>query len=89
MMQLRILIVDDELAISENLSDILEDFGHDVHWEVDPESALSTIERENECVFDVAILDFKMPKMNGADLLLQDSREMPRYRCDLSLGILR
>ena len=83
MMQLRILIVDDELAICENLSDILEDFGHDVHWEVDPESALSTIERENECVFDVAILDFKMPKMNGADLLC-----MIREKCPDIVAIL-
>lgn len=77
MMPLRILVVDDEPAICENLSDILEDFGHEVHWESDPESAIKAIEDNEECIFDVAILDFKMPKMNGAELLQRIRTKCP------------
>ena len=61
----RILIVDDELDASQNLSDILSDLGFQVDLAHDGPSAL---ERVRQQVYDVAVLDLKMPGMNGVEL---------------------
>lgn len=70
----RILVVDDEPDICRNLADILTDLGHEVVTALDGEQALELI---RERPFDVALLDFKMPGMNGLTLYHEIRKQRP------------
>lgn len=61
----RVLVVDDESDITYALKVGLEAKGFKVTVYNDPTAALSSF-RPN--TFDIAILDIRMPKMNGFDL---------------------
>lgn len=61
----RILIVDDEVDACQNLADILSDAGYEVDAAYDGESALELVGRN---AYDVALLDLKMPGMDGVEL---------------------
>jgi two-component system response regulator HydG len=61
----RILVVDDEADICRNLQDILTDLGNDVAIAFDGTEGLRLIQERS---FDVALLDFKMPGMDGLTL---------------------
>jgi two-component system response regulator PilR (NtrC family) len=65
-MKTRILIVDDERAIRDLLSDAVRHAGYDVLSARNGEEALSLIIKDN---IQIAICDIKMPGMNGIDLL--------------------
>lgn len=62
----RILIVDDDPDIRANLGDILSDLGHYTDTAADGDSALRLADRQ---VYDVAVLDYRMPGMNGVTLM--------------------
>jgi DNA-binding response OmpR family regulator len=57
-----ILIVDDEPDTCANLSDILTDLGYHVDTATSGEAALELVRSKR---YDVALLDFKMPGMDG------------------------
>lgn len=61
----KILIVDDEPAIRETLSDLLEDEGFVVARARDGLDALHVLEGR---VFDLIISDIKMPRLDGASM---------------------
>jgi CheY-like chemotaxis protein len=61
----RILVVDDDPDICRNLSDILVDLGYRVDFALDGPSAL---ELTRDRAYDVALLDLKMPGMDGLTL---------------------
>ncbi len=65
-MKTRILVVDDERAIRDLLSDAISHGGYDVLSASNGKEALSLIEQEN---IHIAICDIKMPGMDGIDLL--------------------
>lgn len=65
-MKTRILVVDDERAIRDLLSDAISHAGYDVLSASNGKEALSLIEQEN---IQIAICDIKMPGMDGIDLL--------------------
>lgn len=63
---MNILIADDEIAIRELVGEILEGDGHVITLAEDGEDALEKFKRTwHEIVFS----DFRMPKMNGIELL--------------------
>ncbi len=62
----KILIVDDERAIRRTLRDILEMEKYEVEEAEDGLTSLVKIKQEK---FDVVILDIKMPKMDGMDVM--------------------
>lgn len=68
----RLLVVDDEPDICANLSDIFTDFGYRVDVAYDGPAALKLVE---ENTYDLALLDLKMPGMNGLELY----REIRRF----------
>jgi DNA-binding NtrC family response regulator len=69
----RTLVVDDEVDTCRNLSDILTDLGYLVDIAHDGPSALDLVRRHP---YDVALLDLKMPGMDGLTLY----REIKKLR---------
>jgi DNA-binding response OmpR family regulator len=68
-----ILVVDDEVDTCRNLSDILSDLGYHVDTAPDGPTALELVRKR---AYDVALLDLKMPGMDGLTLY----REIKRLR---------
>ncbi|HEX6987114.1 MAG TPA: response regulator [Planctomycetaceae bacterium] len=68
-----ILVVDDDADTCRNLADILGDFGYRVETAHDGFAALDLVRSRP---FDVALLDLKMPGMDGLELY----REVKRLR---------
>lgn len=68
-----ILVVDDDVDTCRNLSDILTDLGYRVNIAHDGFSALELVRRN---AYDVALLDYKMPGMDGLTLY----REIKKLR---------
>jgi two-component system response regulator HydG len=60
-----ILVVDDDADTCRNLSDILSDLGYDVSTAADGPTALELVRKRH---YDVALLDYKMPGMDGLTL---------------------
>lgn len=60
-----VLVVDDDEDTCRNLSDILSDLGYEVDTAPDGPSALELVRRR---AYDVAILDYRMPGMDGLTL---------------------
>jgi CheY-like chemotaxis protein len=60
-----ILVVDDEVDTCHNLSDILTDLGYQVDTAYD---GLSALELARKNPYDIALLDLKMPGMDGLTL---------------------
>ncbi|HYT92272.1 MAG TPA: response regulator [Gemmataceae bacterium] len=60
-----ILVVDDDVDTTRNLSDILTDLGYEVAVAHDGPAALELVRARP---FDVALLDLKMPGMDGLEL---------------------
>jgi two-component system response regulator HydG len=70
-----ILVVDDEVDICRNVQDILVDLGYDTDIAFDGGSALEKVKAK---AYDVALLDLKMPGMDGLTLY----REIKHLRAD-------
>ncbi len=64
-MKIRILVVDDNAALAENLGELLEDEGYSVRVTSSPFEAIRLAEAEPP---DVALLDVRMPEMDGVTL---------------------
>lgn len=62
----KIMIVDDERLVRWSISNILRKDSHEVFCAQNGEEAL---EKTTSISFDLVITDFKMPKMNGVELL--------------------
>jgi DNA-binding NtrC family response regulator len=69
----KILIVDDDVDICRNLTDILTDLDYRVDSAHDGPSALELVRRTH---YDIALLDLRMPGMNGLELY----REIKKLR---------
>lgn len=61
----RALVVDDNRSLAEDLKEILEHEGYVVHLFDDPEAALRC---QAELDFELALLDVRMPNMDGVTL---------------------
>lgn len=62
----KILLVDDEIIFTENMSKLLSNRGYRVKSVNNGDSAVRALEEEN---FDVVVLDLKMPGMDGISTL--------------------
>jgi len=71
-MQARILVVDDEKDICDVLADYLKKAGHHTEKAYTGEEAIELIKNQ---IFDVMLLDQRLPKMNGMQVL-KESREI-------------
>ena len=62
----RILIVDDEKAIAELISDVLNDEGFETTTKYDGSSAIAEIKENNN--YDLILLDIMMPNLSGTEV---------------------
>lgn len=63
---MRILLIDNEIGVIKSLKDSIEPAGHDCILAQNPKKALTLFTKEK---FDVVITDYKMPQMNGIEVL--------------------
>ncbi len=59
-----VLIVDDDNGMTETLSDIFSEMGHEVSVAGDGFKAIKLVEARP---YDLVLMDIKMPKMNGVE----------------------
>lgn len=64
-MKRRVLVVDDNVDLAENLRELLELEGFDVQVFTSPAAALA---KKDELEFDAALLDIRMPDIDGIEL---------------------
>ena len=80
----RILIVDDDPDILANLADILTDIGYDTDVAANGEDAIGILTKENSEAaserYDLCLLDFKMPGMDGVELYKKILAHNPELR---------
>lgn len=71
-----VLVVDDEVGITELIRDILEESGYAVEVENEPKAALALLDHRE---FDVVLSDMKMPGLDGRAVLEQISKTSPGH----------
>ena len=81
----RILIVDDEYDIREMLIDFLKMTGYEVVTAVNGEEGFNLFQKQK---FDAAILDIKMPKMNGIECARKIKKIKPDFPILMMTGVL-
>jgi DNA-binding NtrC family response regulator len=81
--RVRILVVDDEPSICESLLDYLEDFGFEVLAACGADEALEILAKEPR---DVAIIDIRLPGMNGDHLVMKAHHLQPDLRFLIHTG---
>jgi two-component system response regulator PilR (NtrC family) len=79
----KILVADDERAITEGLSAILADEGYEVVVAFDGQQALDKIESDD---FGVVLADLKMPKRDGLAILKQLQHKPTAPECIIITG---
>lgn len=71
----RILVVDDDRAVRHVVASFLRDEGFEVDTAADGEEALRLVSDEEP--FQVAVLDYQMPGMNGVELFEELRQRQP------------
>lgn len=80
---IRVLVVDDEPSIRNSLVEFLKDFEFDVWAAESAEAALDLIAR---VPIDVAVVDIRLPKLDGDSLILQAHLLRPGMRFLIHTG---
>jgi len=73
--QIRILVADDDEGIRETIATILEDEGYLVDQ---AENGKEAIEKSNKRFYNVALIDIRLPDMEGTELLSAMKDTMPK-----------
>ncbi len=78
----KILVADDDPLVVEQIKKSLQRFGHTLVSVWDGKAALKELETE---IYDLALLDYLMPGMNGIDILLRQKSRRPEERTPVIL----
>ncbi len=81
----QIMIIDDDSAICSMFAQILTSAGFKVLTETNPRRALARI-REMPDQIDLALIDLKMPEMNGVDVIKAVKAMAPEIVCIVMTG---
>jgi len=79
----RILVVDDEVSIRESLKGFLEDHDYEVESAGTAEEALACIASAE---YAVAVIDLRLPRMNGETLIKRANQLQPEIRFIIHTG---
>lgn len=80
---IRALVIDDESSIRESLTEFLEDFDFDV---TPAESAEEALDLLSDKVFDVAVVDLRLPGMSGETMIVKAHEINPGMRFLIHTG---
>ncbi|MCK5075392.1 MAG: response regulator [Calditrichia bacterium] len=73
--KIRVLIIDDETSIRQSLKGFFEDYEFKVKTASSAEEAIKTLKTET---FDAAIVDLRLPGMNGDLFILKTYSKYPK-----------
>src|SRR5690348_2175780 len=79
----RILLVDDDPGILETLVDIFQDVGFNADTASTGRQALGKLQNS---FYNLALLDIRLPDMEGTELLAQARRLQPDMKCIMATG---
>ncbi len=79
----RVLIVEDEASVRHSLAGFLEDFDFDITMAESSEDALEILAEKS---FHVAIVDIRLPGMNGDAFILKANEILPAMRFIIYTG---
>lgn len=82
---MRVLIADDERAVGQSLAAMVERCGHEVAQVVS--SGLEAIQAYTRLAPDVVLMDYKMPRLNGATACRMILSKDPKARIILVSGL--
>ena len=80
---LRILVVDDDEAVIEFLTEFLRETGFVVSATSDPDAAVKLAQSQR---FDVALVDMRLPGNSGANIVRQVRQAQPETPCVVMTG---
>ncbi len=72
---MRILVIDDDALVRQSLTAILSTLGHEIFT---ADTAMSGIERAEDTRVDVALIDMKMPGLDGLEAVKAIVRMEPQ-----------
>lgn len=78
-----ILIIDDDVELCEEIAETLQDEGYPVEYISDPDQGQNLINRK---AFDIVIIDYKMPGLNGIELLKKIKEKNPQTKVFIATG---
>lgn len=76
----RLLIVDDDEGMRENLAELFESLGYEVRTAANTPEALSSLAKAD---IDLLLTDYKMPGPTGLELIEEAQKRRPRLRAVL------
>ncbi len=82
-MNIKILLIDDELVILNMLTRMLERKGYETVAFQDPEEALNCLKSDS---INLIICDLKMPEMDGIEVIFRAKRARPKVPIILITG---
>lgn len=77
MLPIRVLLVDDEVELVSTMAERLSLRGFEAQWVTNAEE---TLQRADICTFDIAVLDVKLPKINGIELKKRLAERCPEMK---------
>lgn len=81
----RILLVDDNVRGSLARKTVLEELGHNIHM---ASSGAEALEQFSQHKYDLVVTDYKMPRMDGLELIVRLRKQQPEIRIVLVSGFV-
>lgn len=75
---IKVLVIDDDPSICKTVGLLLEDHGYNPRTFIDPDEAIDTAKKES---FQIALIDLRMPKMDGVEVVEKLKRIDDRMSC--------
>ena len=79
----RIILIDDDETLCEGVAFILRDEGYSVMNTSDPIEGMELIGKN---VFDIALIDYKMPRLTGTEILKEIKEKNPATKVFIVSG---